>query len=81
VPPAALDILTSMGLPGLVIFALGWWINRQDGRLVALQARIDDLQNKRVEDAQRIGADVVALSEALEKQSAKLEAYLERSSR
>lgn len=73
-----IDVLTSMGLPGLVIIALGWWINRQDGRLLALQARIDELQDKRVEDAQRISADVVALSDALEKQSLKLDTYLER---
>lgn len=77
-PERAVEILTNMGLPGLVILALGWWINRQDSRIFMLQQRIDTLQELRVEDAQRIAGAVATLGEALERQSNKLDVYLER---
>lgn len=77
-PESAVEILTNMGLPGLVILSLGWWINRQDSRIITLQQRIDTLQELRVEDAQRIAGAVATLGEALERQSNKLDVYLER---
>jgi hypothetical protein len=80
-PDTAIEILTSMGLPGVVILAMGWWIFRQDGRISALQTRLDSLQELRVQDAQRIAAGVASLSEALERQSAKLDAVMERRGR
>lgn len=44
--------LINMGLPGIVILALAWvcWQMRKEGRadLAALQAKYDDLQEKRV---------------------------------
>lgn len=77
-PESAVDVLTSLGLPGVVILALGWWIFRQDAKIQAQQVRIDELQELRVADAQRIAAGVATLSEALEKQSLKLDSYLDR---
>lgn len=77
-PEWSVEVLTSLGLPGLVIAALVWWVKKLDERLVTSQARIDALQNQRVEDAQKLAAGVVSLSEALDRQSAKLDAYLEK---
>lgn len=61
-----------MGLPGIVILAMAWWIDRQDKRVVALQNRVDELQNKRVEDAQKMAGEALELSEALKGQTALL---------
>jgi len=40
-------ILTSLGLPGLVIFALGWWG-------LSRSKKVDELQAARVEDIKLI---------------------------
>lgn len=80
-PENVVEVLTSMGLPGIVILSMGWWIYRQDVRASGLQKRVDDLQEQRVLDAQRIAVGVATLSEALDRQSTKLEAYLERKPR
>lgn len=77
-PQWSVDVLTSLGLPGLVIAALAWWVKKLDERLVTSQARIDALQNQRVEDAQKLAAGVVSLGEALDRQSTRLDAYLEK---
>jgi hypothetical protein len=72
VPQAVLDALTHMGLPGLVILAMGWWIDRQDKRIVALQGLVNTLQDKRVEDAQKMAGEALELSDALKGQTALL---------
>lgn len=77
-PESAVEVLTSLGLPGVVILAMGWWIYRQDAKILAQQARIDDLQEQRVQDAQKIAAGVASLTDALDRQSSKLESYLDR---
>lgn len=68
-PPAVLDILTTMGLPGLVILGLCWWIERQDRRYISLQTRYDELQTKRTEDAQKMAGEALDLSDALKEQT------------
>jgi hypothetical protein len=75
-PEAAIQVLTNLGLPGVVILAMGWWVYRLDSRITVLHKRIEDLQELRVQDAQRIAAEVANLSEALDRQSMKLEAVL-----
>jgi hypothetical protein len=77
-PQSAVDLLTNMGLPGLVILFLMFLIKKQDDRTIVLQSRIDSLQNQRVDDAQKLAAGVATLGEALDRQSEKLDAYLER---
>ncbi len=71
-PQAVLDALTHMGLPGLVILAMGWWIDRQDKRIVGLQTLVNTLQDKRVEDAQKMAGEALELSDALKGQTALL---------
>jgi hypothetical protein len=69
VPQAVADFLLSMGLPGVVIGAMAWWVNRQDGRVVELQKRLEEVQSKRVEDAQKMAGEALELSDALERQT------------
>jgi Skp family chaperone for outer membrane proteins len=69
VPQAVFDVLTQMGLPGIVIISLGWWINRQDTRILQLQGKLDELQSKRVEDAQKMAGEALELSDALKRQT------------
>jgi len=69
VPQAVLDTLTHMGLPGLVILGMGWWIDRQDKRIVALTTQVNELQQKRVEDAQKMAGEALELSDALNRQT------------
>ncbi len=71
-PQPVVDILTTMGLPGLVILAMAWWIDRQDKRIVSLQALVNSLQDKRVEDAQKMAGEALELSDALKGQTALL---------
>lgn len=71
-PQPVIDLLTHMGLPGLVILAMAWWIDRQDKRIVSLQAMVNALQEKRVEDAQKMAGEALELSDALKGQTALL---------
>ena len=70
------DLLLNMGLPGLVILAMAWFILRLDARNTALQTKLDEVQSKRIEEAQKIAGQVVELSDVLEKQSQKLDQFL-----
>lgn len=76
-PEAAVDFLTNLGLPGLVILGMGWVIREQDKRIASLQTALDTQKDLRLEDAQKLAGGVNLLTEALEKQSSKLDAYLE----
>jgi len=51
-----------MGLPGIVIGALGFWCNR-------LQQKLEEAQNKRVEDAQKMAGLALDLKESLDRQT------------
>ena len=51
-----------MGLPGIVIGALGFWCNR-------LQQKLEESQTKRVEDAQKMAGMALDLKESLDKQT------------
>ena len=72
-PPEAWTTLTGLGLPGLCIGALVWYILRRETsyetRILALQAELKAALTQRGDDAQKLAADALKLGDALEAQT------------
>lgn len=65
-----LEPLVAQGLSGVIIAAMGWWVLRQ-------QQRLDQVQERRVDDALKFATAVHTISAALDRNTDALRGLLE----